>query len=191
MNPDLSPPSPESPPLETATLGGGCFWCLEAVFAELAGVKRAVSGYAGGHVENPGYQAVCSGSTGHAEVVQINFDPASLSFRELLDVFFAIHDPTTPNRQGHDVGTQYRSAIFYHSPAQKAAAEERIAELNAARTWPGEIVTEVAPLKAFYPAENYHQDYFRLHGSQPYCQAVIAPKLAKFRARFAARLKRG
>lgn len=186
MNPDSSSSSLQH---ETVTLGGGCFWCLEAVFSELAGVEKAVSGYAGGHVENPGYQAVCGGNTGHAEVVQVRFDPAILSFRDLLDVFFAIHDPTTLNRQGHDTGTQYRSVIFYHSPAQKSAAERVIAELNAAGAWSAKLVTEVAPLPVFYPAENHHQDYFRLHGSQPYCQAVIVPKLAKFQKHFATRLK--
>jgi peptide-methionine (S)-S-oxide reductase len=175
--------------LSTATLAGGCFWCLEAVFDELEGVVEVEPGYAGGHVANPTYRQVCTGATGHAEVVQITFEPETISFRELLDVFFTIHDPTTLNRQGADVGTQYRSAIFYHTPEQKQIAEEVIAGLTAARAWPGKIVTEVTPFAAFYPAEDYHRDYYQGNRDQPYCQVVISPKLAKFRKRFAARLK--
>jgi peptide-methionine (S)-S-oxide reductase len=173
---------------EVATLAGGCFWCLEAVFEELRGVERVQSGYAGGTVADPSYHLVCTGTTGHAEVVQVTFDPAVISFRDILDVFFATHDPTTLNRQGPDVGTQYRSAIFCHSPEQKRVAEERIAELNAAGIWDRPIVTEVVPLQAFYPAEEYHQGYYRGHPTQGYCQAVISPKVAKFRKQFADRL---
>ncbi|NNJ10335.1 peptide-methionine (S)-S-oxide reductase MsrA [Chloroflexales bacterium ZM16-3] len=175
---------------EVATLGGGCFWCLEAVFDQLAGVTDVVSGYAGGHVANPSYKAVCNGTTGHAEVVQVTFDPAQVSFRELLEVFFSAHDPTTLNRQGADVGTQYRSAIFFHSEAQRATAQQLIAELNAAHAWPGTIVTEVAEAGTFYPAEDYHQEYFANNGRQPYCQFVVAPKVAKFRKQYAERLKK-
>jgi peptide-methionine (S)-S-oxide reductase len=174
---------------ETATLGGGCFWCLEAVFENLRGVERVVSGYAGGHLADPSYQQVCTGTTGHAEVVQVTFDPAVISYREVLEVFFGIHDPTTLNRQGADVGTQYRSAIFYHSPEQRRVAEELIKELNAAGVWGRPLVTEVVPLEAFYPAEAYHQGYFRANLGQGYCQAVVAPKVAKFRKQFAAKLK--
>jgi peptide-methionine (S)-S-oxide reductase len=174
---------------EQATLGGGCFWCLEAVFEQLRGVERVVSGYAGGHVSNPSYEQVCSGNTGHAEVVQITFDPSVLTYREILDVFFATHDPTTLNRQGADVGTQYRSVIFYHSPEQREIAAQRIAELNAEDIWNRPIVTQVVPLEAFYPAEGYHQEYYRSNPNQGYCMAVISPKLAKFRKQFAAKLK--
>jgi peptide-methionine (S)-S-oxide reductase len=174
---------------ETATLGGGCFWCLEAVFEQLKGVARVESGYAGGHVCDPSYEDVCTGMTGHAEVVQVTFDPAVVAYRDILDVFFATHDPTTLNRQGPDFGTQYRSAIFYHSPAQKEIAEKAIVELNAATIWERPIVTEVAPLETFYPAEEYHQGYFRGHPGQGYCQAVISPKVAKFRKRFADNLR--
>jgi peptide-methionine (S)-S-oxide reductase len=173
---------------ESATLAGGCFWCLEAVYKELRGVERVVSGYAGGHVPNPTYRAVCDGTTGHAEVVQITFDPALVSYRQLLEVFFTIHDPTTLNRQGADVGTQYRSAVFYHSPEQRATAEQVIAEMEAARVWDSPIVTEVSPLTEFYPAEDYHQDYFEKNPSQPYCRAVVAPKVSKFRKLFLDRL---
>jgi peptide-methionine (S)-S-oxide reductase len=173
---------------EIATLAGGCFWCLEAVFEQLRGVERVVSGYCGGAMPDPSYEQVCGGGTGHAEVVQVTFDPALVSLREVLDVFFAIHDPTTLNRQGADVGTQYRSAIFYHSPAQQHVAEQTIAELNAAKIWERPIVTDVVPLKTFFPAEDYHQGYFRNHPGQGYCQAVVAPKLAKFRKRFAEKL---
>ena len=174
---------------EVATLGGGCFWCLEAVFEGLRGVERVVSGYAGGEMADPSYQQVCTGTTGHAEVVQVTFDPSVVSYRELLEVFFGTHDPTTLNRQGMDVGTQYRSAIFYHSPEQKQVAEQTVAELNAAGVWDRPIVTQVVPFRQFYPAEAYHQGYFRNNPGQGYCQAVVAPKVAKFRKHFAARLK--
>ncbi len=174
---------------EVATLAGGCFWCLEAVFEQLRGVERVESGYAGGTVPEPSYELVCSGTTGHAEVVQVIFDPEAISFRDLLDVFFTIHDPTTPNRQGADVGTQYRSAIFYHSAEQKAAAEQVIAELERQHVWDGPIVTELKPLPTFYPAESYHQGYFRRNPNQRYCQIVIAPKVAKLRSQYIARLK--
>jgi len=175
---------------EIATLAGGCFWCLEAVFADLRGVARVVSGYAGGHVENPTYREVCDGTTGHAEVVQITFDPQVVSYRELLEVFFTIHDPTTLNRQGGDVGTQYRSAIFYHSPAQQETAAGVIAELERARVWDAPIVTELVPLQIFYPAEDYHQEYYQNNAGQPYCRAVIAPKVSKFRQKYLEKLKR-
>ena len=175
---------------EVATLAGGCFWCLEAVFDQLQGVEAVVSGYSGGMVPNPTYRHVCEGTTGHAEVVQITSDPKVISFRDLLEVFFSIHDPTTLNRQGADVGTQYRSAIFYHTPEQKATAEQVLKELAAARLWGNPIVTEVTPFQVFYPAENYHQEYFQNNGGQPYCQAVIAPKVAKFRRQHLARLKK-
>jgi peptide-methionine (S)-S-oxide reductase len=174
---------------EVATLGGGCFWCLEAVFEQLRGVQRVESGYAGGTVTNPTYTQVCTGATGHAEVVQVTFDPAVLPYEELLGVFFATHDPTTLNRQGPDVGTQYRSVIFYHSPRQKEVAEETIARLNADGVWDAPIVTQVVPLEAFYRAEEYHQGYFRGNPVQPYCRGVVAPKVAKFRKNFADRLK--
>mgnify|MGYP005848137645 CR=1 FL=1 len=179
----------QRPTEELATLGGGCFWCLEAVFDQLVGVTDVVSGYAGGHVKNPSYKQVCAGNTGHAEVVQVRFDPARLSYRDLLEVFFSIHDPTTLNRQGNDVGPQYRSVIFYHSPEQERIARELIAELNAARRWAQPIVTELSPISAFYPAEDYHQEYFAQNGGQPYCQFVVAPKVAKFRKQYADRLK--
>jgi peptide-methionine (S)-S-oxide reductase len=172
-----------------ATLGGGCFWCLEAALELLRGVERVESGYAGGERPAPTYHEVCTGATGHAEVVQVTFDPAVLSYRELLEAFFAIHDPTTLNRQGADVGTQYRSAIFYHSPEQQRTAESLIAELNAAGAWPRPIVTEVVPFEEFYKAEGYHQEYFRRNPEQGYCQAVVAPKVAKVRKHFAAKLK--
>jgi peptide-methionine (S)-S-oxide reductase len=175
---------------EVATLAGGCFWCLEAVFDDLKGVDQVDSGYAGGSVPNPTYRQVCAGTTGHAEVVHITFDPKVLSFKELLEVFFTVHDPTTLNRQGPDAGTQYRSAIFYHTPEQKVIAEQVIAEITAARIWPSPIVTEVTPFTAFYKAEDYHQEYFRLNGGQPYCRAVVAPKVAKFRKQFRDRLKK-
>lgn len=174
---------------EVATLAGGCFWCLEAVFESLRGVVKVESGYSGGGIPSPNYQQVCTGATGHAEVVQVTFDPAVLAFRDLLDVFFATHDPTTLNRQGADVGTQYRSAIFYHSPAQKETAEQRIAELNAEKIWDAPIVTQIVPFEKFYRAEDYHQEYFRTNPRQPYCQAVVAPKVAKFRKQFAGKLK--
>jgi len=180
----------ESGAMAVATLGGGCFWCLEAVYSELRGVERVVSGYAGGTVPNPTYEAVCTGATGHAEVVQITFDPREIAFRDLLEVFFAVHDPTTPDRQGYDVGPQYRSIILYHDEEQRAVAEATIAVLNAAGVWDAPIVTEVVPYTTFYPAEAYHQQYFRRNPSQPYCQVVVAPKVAKVRERFAERLKR-
>ncbi len=175
---------------ETATLAGGCFWCLEAVFLELKGVEKVVSGYAGGERANPTYQQVCSGETGHAEVVQITFDPAVISYRDLLDVFFTIHDPTTLNRQGYDSGTQYRSAIFYHSPEQQAAAQQAIKELEEGKVWSSPIVTQLEPLISFYPAEEYHQDYFARNPDQAYCRTVVAPKVAKARAHFFEKLRR-
>lgn len=175
---------------QTAVLGGGCFWCLEAVFGRLRGVQRVESGYAGGRVASPTYEAVCSGETGHAEVVRIEFDPAELSFRDLLRVFFTVHDPTTRDRQGSDVGTQYRSVIFCQSPEQRADAQAVIAELTEAGLWRDPIVTEVADAATFYPAESYHQEYFERNGRQPYCQFVVAPKVAKLRQEFGARLKR-
>jgi peptide-methionine (S)-S-oxide reductase len=175
---------------ETATLGGGCFWCLEAAFAELAGVRRVESGYAGGHVHQPSYQQVCAGTTGHAEVIQVEYDPERLSYRQLLDVFFTIHDPTTRDRQGSDVGPQYRSAIFYHSAEQRDIAERTIADLEAAGVWKN-IVTEVAPLETFWPAEAYHRDYYRRNPDQAYCRVVIAPKVAKLRKYHMDKLKSG
>jgi peptide-methionine (S)-S-oxide reductase len=175
---------------EVATLAGGCFWCLEAVFDDLEGVTDVVSGYSGGHVPNPTYKHVCTGETGHAEVVQVTFDPAVISYQDLLNVFFTIHDPTTLNRQGGDIGTQYRSAIFYHSPEQKRIAEETIAALGETKVWDRPIVTEVTAFHAFYPAEDYHQEYFRYNATQPYCQIVVAPKVAKFRKQYLQRLKK-
>ena len=174
---------------EIATLAGGCFWCLEAVYDNLQGVVNVVSGYAGGQVVNPTYEQVCTGTTGHAEVVQVTFNPEQISYRELLEVFFTIHDPTTLNRQGADVGTQYRSAIFYHAEGQKTAAEAYIAELGASGKWANPIVTQIAPLEHFYPAEDYHQEYFRNNPNQPYCRAVVAPKVQKFQHTFTLRLK--
>jgi peptide-methionine (S)-S-oxide reductase len=182
---------PDTPPAggEYATLAGGCFWCLEAVFDELEGVTDVVSGYAGGHTADPDYRLVCSGETGYAEVVRLTFDPARIGYREILEVFFAIHDPTTLNRQGNDVGTQYRSAIYYHSTRQQAEAESLLAEFAANNTFGVPVVTELAPAGQFYPAEGYHQEYYRNNSHQPYCQFVVAPKLAKFRKLFAARRK--
>ncbi len=174
---------------ETATLAGGCFWCLETVFNRLRGVESAVSGYMGGHTPNPTYQAVCNGDTGHVEVVRVDFDPEVISFRELLDVFFTIHDPTQLNRQGNDVGTQYRSAIFWHTPAQKAAADVAIAALTASRQHDAPIVTDVTEATTFYPAEDYHQRYYEQNPHQPYCRFVVAPKVAKAETKFGARLK--
>ena len=174
---------------ETATLAGGCFWCLEAAFQQLKGVNDVTSGYAGGTVPNPTYEAVCSGRTGHAEVTRVEFDPAVISYRDLLDVFFTIHDPTTLNQQGADVGTQYRSAIFYQSPEQERVAREVIAQLEGTHVWDDPIVTEVAPLDVFYPAESYHRDYYNRNQNQPYCRAVIAPKVAKLRKHFLEKLK--
>jgi peptide-methionine (S)-S-oxide reductase len=174
---------------ETATLAGGCFWCLEAVYEQLRGVVKVESGYAGGRVPNPTYEQVCDGVTGHAEVVQITFEPAVISYRDLLEVFFVIHDPTTLNRQGADVGTQYRSAIYYHSPAQQATAKEVISAFEAAKLYDDPIVTEVAPIDHFYKAEAYHQGYYRANPNQGYCRVVIAPKVAKARKVFVDRLK--
>ena len=168
---------------EQATLGGGCFWCLDAAYRRLNGVLSVVSGYAGGQVPDPDYRQVCTGATGHAEVVQLTYDPVVIDYGTLLQVFFSLHDPTTLNRQGADAGTQYRSAIFYHSDAQREEAERLIARLTQEKVWPNPIVTELAPLPDFYPAEDYHQDYFHRNPNQGYCQVVIAPKLAKFRAR--------
>ncbi|HTZ61592.1 MAG TPA: peptide-methionine (S)-S-oxide reductase MsrA [Thermoplasmata archaeon] len=174
---------------EVATLGGGCFWCTEAVFSELRGVERVEPGYAGGTRPNPSYEEVCTGRTGHAEVVQVTFDPKLLSYHDLLTIFFTVHDPTTLNRQGADVGTQYRSVVLYHDAAQKATAERVIAELEGEKIWRKKFVTELVPFTAFYPAEEYHHDYFRRNPSGGYCQFVIAPKVAKFRSHFAERLK--
>ena len=174
---------------EVATLAGGCFWCLEAVYDNLKGVVSVESGYMGGALQNPDYESVCSGRTGHAEVVQITFDPKLVSFRELLDVFFVIHDPTTLNRQGNDVGTQYRSAIFHHTPEQKLAAEEAIAAMNAAGVWGAPIVTEISPAVKCWIAEDYHQEYFARNPNQGYCQMVVAPKVQKFRKHFLSKLK--
>ena len=177
------------PDREIATLAGGCFWCLEAVYDEMNGVESVESGYIGGQVPNPSYEAVCSGRTGHAEAVRITFDPAVVSYREILEVFFAIHDPTTLNRQGNDVGTQYRSAIYYHSPEQKATAEAFLAELAAEQAFPRPIVTEVTAAGTFYEAEAYHQEYFARNPGQGYCSFVVAPKVAKFRKNFTAKVK--
>jgi peptide-methionine (S)-S-oxide reductase len=176
--------------METATLGAGCFWCVEAVFDDLRGVEDVVSGYSGGHTENPTYQQVCSETTGHAEVVQIKFDSEELSFADLLRVFFAVHDPTTLNRQGNDIGSSYRSAIFYHSEKQAAIAREIIAEVNSQKIYDNPIVTEVTAFTNFYSAENYHQEYFANNPNQPYCAAVVAPKVMKFRKVFLDRLKK-
>jgi peptide-methionine (S)-S-oxide reductase len=174
---------------EVATLGGGCFWCLEAVYQELRGVEKVESGYSGGDVPNPTYRQVCLETTGHAEVVQVTFDPDEVSYKDILEVYFTIHDPTTLNRQGADVGTQYRSVIFYHDEDQKRTAEEVISDLEAGGIWKNPIVTEVAPFDEFYVAEDYHQNYFRNNGYQPYCQVIIAPKVAKFRKEHLERLK--
>jgi peptide-methionine (S)-S-oxide reductase len=176
--------------LQTATLAGGCFWCLEAVYDEIKGVQGVESGYAGGHMDNPTYRAVCNGDTGHAEVIQVHFDPNVVSYRDLLNVFFAIHDPTTLNRQGADVGTQYRSAIFYHDDEQKKVAEELIKDLNAQKIWDRPIVTQVEKLDKFYMAEDYHQEYFARNPYQPYCMAVVSPKVSKFRKHFIEMLKK-
>jgi peptide-methionine (S)-S-oxide reductase len=176
--------------VEVATLGGGCFWCLDALFEQLDGVLKVESGYAGGHTHAPSYEAVCSGRTGHAEVVQVTFDPDVISYRDLLRMFFVSHDPTTLNRQGADVGTQYRSVILYHSPEQQAAAREVITEIEAAQIWDAPIVTEVAPFDRFYVAEDYHQGYYRNNPDQGYCRVVIAPKVVKFRKMFVDRLKK-
>ncbi len=175
--------------LEAATLGGGCFWCLEAVFSDLVGVASVESGYAGGNLVNPSYQEVCGGTTGHAEVVRVTFDPGVISFTEILEIFFSIHDPTTLNRQGADVGPQYRSVIFYHNLEQKETAEKVIHEMEEASIWGHPIVTQLAPMETFYMAEAYHQEYFKKNPYQGYCQAVISPKVSKFRQKYAEKLK--
>ncbi len=175
---------------EVATLAGGCFWCLEAVFQEVEGVESVVPGYTGGSSINPTYEQVSTGKSGHAEAVQVTFDPAKISYREILEIFFSVHDPTTLNRQGADVGTQYRSAIFYHGDKQKTISQEVMKELNKARLWERPMVTQVAPISKFYPAEDYHRDYFKKHPEQAYCQAVISPKVNKLRRQWAKRLKR-
>lgn len=175
---------------ETATLGGGCFWCLEAVYDEMEGVISVESGYMGGHAENPSYRLVCTGMTGHVEVVQVTFDPEVTSYREILEVFFAIHDPTSRDRQGSDTGSQYRSVIFYHDEGQRALAEDLIRELNEEKIWPRPIVTEVRPATPFYMAEDYHQEYFRNNPNQPYCTFVVSPKVAKFREKFTSKLRK-
>jgi peptide-methionine (S)-S-oxide reductase len=174
---------------EIATLGGGCFWCLEAIYDQLIGIEEVVSGYSGGHIDNPTYEQVCGGITGHAEVMQIKYDTSIISFKEILGVFFAFHDPTTLNRQGADVGTQYRSVVFYHTDEQKTITEQAIAKFEAERLWPNPIVTEITPLDIFYPAEDYHQDYFARNPRQGYCSVVIAPKVAKFRKQYLEKLK--
>jgi peptide-methionine (S)-S-oxide reductase len=174
---------------EVITLGGGCFWCIEAVFNELRGVDKVESGYSGGSVANPSYRQVCSGTTGHAEVVQVTFDPKVISLKDILGVFFTVHDPTTLNRQGPDIGTQYRSAIFYRSSEQKTVAEQVIKEIQTSKVWKDPIVTEISPFQAFYKAEDYHQEYFKLNGQAPYCRVVIAPKMAKFREHYRDKLK--
>lgn len=175
--------------LETATFGAGCFWCVEAVFLQIEGVHSAVSGYTGGMTKNPDYQSVCTGTTGHAEVVQIEYDSDVISFQELLEVFWHTHDPTTLNRQGNDTGTQYRSAIYYHSDTQRSIAEESKAETDKSNLWDDPIVTEITPIEIFYPAEDYHQNYFELNPTQPYCQFVIHPKMKKFTKEFKDKLK--
>jgi len=177
--------------MESITLGGGCFWCVEAVYQRLEGVLSVVSGYTGGHVENPSYEAVCSGTTGHAEVCQIEFDPSVVSFAEVLEVFWGTHDPTTKDRQGNDVGPQYRSAIFWHNKEQEKAAKAYMEQLNASGTWPNPIVTKIEPLKTFYRAEDDHQDYFNQNPTAGYCNAIIRPKVAKFKKQFSDKLKVG
>lgn len=181
---------PMEPRHETVTLGAGCFWCVEAVYQQLEGVEKVESGYSGGTVKDPSYEQVCTGRTGHAEVIQVTFDPAKISFAEILNVFFKTHDPTTLNKQGADVGTQYRSAIFYHSPEQKATAERVMKETAAAKVWDDPIVTEISPFTAFYKAEQYHQNYYNEHSYQPYCMMVINPKLSKFKKEFSSKLKK-
>ncbi len=183
-------PMTTKPGMETATLGGGCFWCIEAVFDELKGVESVESGYSGGSVPNPTYKQVCTGQTGHAEVIQITYDPKVISFKEILEVFFTVHDPTTLNRQGADAGTQYRSVIFFHDDKQKEISRQVIAEITAAKIWDDPIVTEIAPFQTFYKAEDYHQEYFKYNADQPYCRVVIAPKVVKFRKQFQAKLKK-
>lgn len=181
----------ENAQYQIATLAGGCFWCLEAPFGQLLGVKEVVSGYMGGHTLNPDYKQVCAGETGHAEVIQIHFDPSDISYRDLLEIFFALHDPTTRNRQGNDIGTQYRSAVFYHSDIQRDIAQEVITELTKQGIWSNPVITEVVPAETFYPAEEYHQHYFARNPLQPYCQVMIGPKLAKLRAAYHEKLKPG
>ena len=188
VNTEQNPLDMDKPGLEITTLGAGCFWCVEAVYQDLKGVYKVESGYSGGATPNPTYREIGSGTTGHAEVVQVHFDPAEISFEELLEIFWSTHDPTTLNRQGHDVGTQYRSAIFYHTPEQKGIAEKSIQEV-ADFLWDDPIVTEVTPFQTFYVAENYHQNYYSLNASQPYCRAVISPKMAKLREKFSDKLK--
>lgn len=175
--------------MEVATLGAGCFWCVEAAFMQLNGVESAKSGYSGGHIKNPSYKEVCNGNTGHAEVVQIKFDPAIISFAEILEVFFTVHDPTQLNRQGNDIGTQYRSAVFFHSEEQKQIALKAIEAANETHTWSNPVVTEVTAFEAFYPAEEYHDNYYNLHTDQPYCSMVITPKMEKFKKKFHDKLK--
>lgn len=175
---------------EVATLAGGCFWCIEAVFRKVDGVESVTSGYAGGTTVNPTYQQVCTGETGHAEVVQMTFDPSKISYREILEMFFSVHDPTTLNRQGVDTGTQYRSVIFYHNEQQKAVSEKLIGELNRAHLWEKPIVTQISPLDTFYPAGDYHREYYLRHPEQAYCQMIISPKVSKFRNQWAKRLKK-
>ncbi len=178
------------PDLDMATLGGGCFWCLEAVYSELNGVLKVESGYAGGTKKNPTYEEVCSDETGHAEVVQVTYDPMIITYRDILQIFFTVHDPTTPNRQGADIGTQYRSVIFYHDENQKSIAQEVIKEIENSKIWGRHIVTELVPFVKFFKAEEYHQNYFKNNPYQPYCQAVVAPKVAKFRKQYFDRLKK-
>jgi len=185
----MSAPVPTGPS-ETIVLGGGCFWCTEAVFSDLNGVSRVLPGYSGGTVPNPSYEQVCTGTTGHAEVVEVVFDPSVVSRHDLLVIFFTTHDPTTPGRQGNDVGPQYRSVVFYRSPEQKAAAEAVVRELEAGKVWKRPVVTEIVPFAAFYPAEEYHRNYFRRNPERAYCQAIVAPKVAKFRKEHAAQLRR-
>ncbi|MFC1983503.1 peptide-methionine (S)-S-oxide reductase MsrA [Chloroflexota bacterium] len=175
---------------EVATIAGGCFWCIEAVFREVDGVEHVVSGYTGGTTVNPTYEQVCTGETGHAEAIQVSFNPSKISYREILEIFFSVHDPTTLNRQGTDVGTQYRSAIFYHNDQQQTVAEELIGELNETNVWKKPIVTQIGPMDTFYPAEEYHREYFSRHPEQAYCQMVISPKVSKFRKRWTKWLKR-
>lgn len=190
MTASPAPPTPAaSHRTETATLAGGCFWCTEAVFSDLQGVERVLPGYAGGQTANPTYEQVCTGGTGHAEAIEVVFDPGVVSYRDLLRIFFTTHDPTTPNRQGNDVGTQYRSAVFYHDARQKAIAEEVVQELAKEGVWKKKIVTEIVPFTNFYPAEEYHRNYFRRNPEKGYCQVVIAPKVSKFRHQYADRLK--
>ena len=188
MTETLTPSSPKLP-LQYATLGGGCFWCIESAFKQVRGIVEVESGYAGGHIETPSYEAVCSGTTGHAEVVRLSFDPQQISYREVLEILFALHDPTQLNRQGNDIGPQYRSVIFYHDAQQQAEAAAIIAEMEADKTWPDPIVTAIEPVQNYYPAEQYHRDYYENNPQQPYCAMVVGPKLAKFKQTFASRLK--